>query len=253
MMQARQTWSAAGYEKNARFVSVLGEEILSWLAPQAGQRILDLGCGDGALTQRIAETGASVVGADTSAELLQAARERGLDAVEIDGQAMTFRAEFDAVFSNAALHWMTNPEAVLAGVAAALKPGGRLVAEFGGFGNVAAIVTALRSAALAFGGDAAIAHPWFFPSPGEYEQLLIRADFACERIELWPRPTPLPSGMEGWLMTFRKPFFDQFLPQTREEALRHTVELLRPSLCGRDGVWTADYVRLRVAARLAPL
>src|SRR6516165_8405205 len=173
----QQSWSAAGYDKNARFVSDLGAEIFAWLNPRPGERILDLGCGDGALTEKIAEAGAAVIGVDTSSDFLSAARRRGLDAREMDGQALTFNAEFDAVFSNAALHWMANAEAVLAGVARALKPGGRFVAEFGGHGNVAAIVTAMRSAALALGGDPALAHPWFFPMPAEYEALGMRAGF----------------------------------------------------------------------------
>jgi SAM-dependent methyltransferase len=179
-----------------------------------------------------------------------AATVRGLDVREMDGRALSFRSEFDAVFSNAALHWMTEPGAVLGGVASALKPGGRFVAEFGGHGNVAAIVTALNSAALAFGGDASLAHPWFFPTPAEYEALLDRAGFITDRIELKPRPTALPTGMEGWLITFRKPFFDQLDKPKRAAALRHAIEILRSSLCDRDGTWTADYVRLRVAARL---
>src|SRR5262249_38939814 len=154
------------------------------LDPKAGERILDLGCGDGALTQKIAEAGAAVIGVDASADFISAARWRGLDIREMDGQALTFHAEFDAVFSNAALHWMTKPEAVLAGVARALKPGGRFAAEFGGHGNVAAIITAMRSAALALGGDPALAHPWFFPTPAEYEAFAIRAGFRCKRIEL---------------------------------------------------------------------
>ncbi len=251
MSAARQSWSAAGYGENARFVSDLGEEILAWLDPRAGERILDLGCGDGALTAKIAASGASVTGVDTSPELLAAARGRGLDAVEMDAQALSFAREFDAVFSNAALHWMTAPEGVLAGVSRALKPGGRFVAEFGGHGNVAAIVTAMRSAALAFGGDPRLAHPWFFPTPAEYEALLQRAGFVCKRLELKPRPTRLPTGIAGWLKTFREPFFAQFeREETRQAALSHVIELLRPSLCDSAGNWTADYVRLRVAAAL---
>jgi len=250
MAGLQQSWNAAGYDKNARFVSDLGAEILAWLDPAPGERVLDLGCGDGALTQKIAEAGAAVIGVDASGDFLSTARRRGLDAREMDGQALTFHAEFDAVFSNAALHWMTKPEAVLAGVARALKPGGRFVAEFGGHGNVAAIVTALRSAELAFGGDPALAHPWFFPTPAEYEALAARAGFHCKRLELTPRPTPLPTGIEGWLMTFRKPFFEQFSGETREAALQHVIELLRPSLCDSAGIWTADYVRLRVSAVL---
>ena len=193
------------------------------------------------------------MGVDSSEGFLLAARERGLDARFMDGHGLTFQSELDAVFSNAALHWMTQPEEVLAGIARALKPGGRFVAEFGAHGNVAAIITALRAAAFAFGGDPAPAHPWFFPTVADYARLLDRAGFECEQIELVPRPTPLPTGMEGWISTFRKPFFDQFDEDRRKAALDYVLDLLRPSLCDASGGWTADYVRLRVAARLKTL
>jgi SAM-dependent methyltransferase len=245
---SRQTWSAEGYDKNARFVSDLGASIFSWLAPREGERILDLGCGDGVLTAKIAASGAEVVGTDVSEELLEAARRQGLDVRHADGHALPFDNEFEAVFSNAALHWMTEPRRVVEGIWRALRPGGRFVAEFGGHGNVAALVTAMRSAALAFGGDPALAGPWYYPTPGEYRALLEEFGFAVERIELVPRPTPLPTGVEGWLMTFRKPLFDQFPEGVREKALAHAVDLLRPALCDRSGHWTADYVRLRVLA-----
>jgi len=244
-----QTWSAAGYDTNARFVSEYGVEILNWLAPQPRERILDLGCGDGALSQKIVEAGADLVGADTSAELLRAARERGIDARHIDGEALPFEREFDAVFSNAALHWMRDADAVISGVQRALKPGGRFVAEFGGHGNVAACVTAMRAAADKFNGDAALAGPWFFPTPEEYQARLEDAGFAVDRTALVARPTPLPTGMEGWLMTFRPPFFAQF-GEKQDEVIAWVTDLLEPVLRASDGQWFADYMRLRVAATL---
>lgn len=248
----KQTWTAESYDANARFVSDLGAEILSWLAPQPGERILDLGCGDGALTERIAATGADVLGVDISPSLLAAAEARGLKVMSADGHDLPFDREFDAVFSNAALHWMTQPRKVLAGVHRALRPSGRFVAEFGGHGNVAAIVTAMRSAALAFGGDVSLAGPWFYPTPDEYAAMLEEAGFVVDRILLAPRPTPLPTGIAGWLVTFRRPLFVQFEGETREKALAHVIELLRPSLCDTKGNWTADYVRLRVHAHVPP-
>jgi hypothetical protein len=128
-----------------------------------------------------------------------------------------------------------------------LKPGGRFVAEFGGHGNVAAIVTAMLAVAKARGGDAALANPWFFPTPAAYRKMLEAQGFGVRRIELFPRPTPLPTGMAEWLKQFRKPFFEQFESEAKN-ALAETVELLRPSLRAEDGQWTADYVRLRVEA-----
>ncbi len=248
-----QTWTAAGYDEHARFVSDLGAEILGWLAPRPGERILDIGCGDGALTAKLVEAGATVVGVDISEELLRTARDKGLDVRFMDGHALSFKGEFDAVFSNAALHWMTGPERVAAGIADALKPGGRFVAEFGGHGNVSAIVTAMRSAALAFDGDETLAGPWFYPTDEDYARLLSTFGFEVRRIGLHYRPTLLRTGIENWLMTFRKPFFDQFLPDEdrRAAVIAHVVRLLRPTLCTRDGRWLADYVRLRVEAAKA--
>jgi len=247
--QPAQTWSAESYDTHARFVSDLGEAILGWLAPAAGERILDLGCGDGRLTARIAAAGAEVVGVDTSESLLASARGLGIDARHMDGQALSFDREFDAVFSNAALHWMLKADNVVAGVARALKPGGRFVAEFGGHGNVAAIVTAMRAVARARGGDESLAGPWFYPTPDEYRAMLEGHGFTVRRIGLFPRPTPLSTGLAAWLTVFRAPFFDQF-GDGRDAALAEVEDLLRPALCDTGGNWTADYVRLRVEARL---
>ena len=245
-----QSWSAEGYARNARFVADLGQPVLELLAPQPGERILDLGCGDGALTARLAAAGAEVVGADASAELVAAARALGLDARIADGQALAFDAEFDAVFSNAALHWMRNADAVIGGVRRALKPGGRFVGEFGGHGNVAAIVTALVAALNARGLDGAARVPWFFPTPAEYAAKLEAQGFRVDTIGLVPRPTPLPTGMRGWLDTFANPLLDGIGGPARAEILDEVEALLAPSLRDQSGNWSADYVRLRFAATL---
>ena len=246
-----QTWDAKGYAHNARFVADLAGEVLSWLDPKPGERILDVGCGDGALTEKLAALGCQVVGVDPSQSMVQAAQARGLDARLADVRTLTFHAEFDAVFSNAVLHWVREPDAAARSMRRALKPGGRLAAEFGGHGNVAAVATALRAAARLHGGDAGVAAPWFYPTPDEYAGLLTSAGFKVGRIGLFPRPTPLPTGVEGWLETMRKPFFDQFPGAKRAEVFGDVVELLRPSLCDTQGRWTADYVRIRVLARAA--
>ncbi|MBI1385576.1 MAG: methyltransferase domain-containing protein [Rhizobiales bacterium] len=244
-----QTWSAEGYAANGRFVADLTEGVLAWLEAKPGERILDLGCGDGALTERLVLSGADVVGVDASRELLAAAEARGLRVLHRDARALGFDAEFEAVFSNAVLHWVLPPEDAVREIHAALKPGGRFVAEFGGHGNVAAIVTAMRAAARLLGGDETLAGPWFFPTPAEYTAMLEAAGFAVERCGLFARPTPLPTGLEGWLGTFRKPFFDQFDGPHRQEALAIVEALLAPSLRDREGRWTADYMRIRVSAR----
>lgn len=243
----RQVWSAETYARHARFVSDLAGPVLEWLAPQAGERVLDLGCGDGVLTAELARRGVSVLGIDISESLLKAAAERGVETRQMDGQNLPFDGEFDAVFSNAALHWMSNASAVIEGVFRALKPGGRFVAEFGGHGNVAAVTTAMRATARRRGGDAALAGPWFFPSVAVYREMLEERGFRVVRIGLFPRPTPLASGMIAWLRVFRRPFFAQF-GADEDVVLSEVEELLAPSLRDAKGNWTADYVRLRVEA-----
>ena len=243
----RQTWSAGTYDTHARFVSDLAGGVVEWLALKPGERILDVGCGDGVLTAELKAAGADVVGVDSSPDFVAACVAKGLDVRLMDGQSLSFGPEFDAVFSNAALHWMQNAEAVAKGVSNALKPGGRFVAEFGGHGNVAAIVTAMRAIAMKRGGDLSLAHPWYFPAPEVYRELLEANGLAVKRIALIPRPVVLKTGIEGWLMLFRKPFFQQFENEA-ELALAETIELLRPALCDAQGNWTADYVRLRVEA-----
>ncbi|MBD3898256.1 methyltransferase domain-containing protein [Halomonas sp. ML-15] len=245
-----QHWNAADYAHHADFVPSLGSEVVKLLAPQAGERILDLGCGDGALSERLAKLGVDIVGVDASEAMVEAARERGITAQVIDAHRLPFDHEFDAVFSNAALHWMLEPQAVIAGVKRALKPGGRFVAEFGGHGNVAAICTALLASLQFRGISARGRHPWYFPTAEEYRQLLENAGFRVEEIALIPRPTPLSTGMSGWLETFANPFLHGLDEDVREAVLENTMTLLAHSLRDDTGHWSADYVRLRVRARV---
>lgn len=247
-----QTWEAERYARNAHFVPALGQPVLELLKPQPGERILDLGCGDGVLTEKIAGAGASVVGVDGAADMVAAAKTRGLDARVMDGMHLGFNAEFDAVFSNAAMHWMKeDPDAVIAGVARALKPGGRFVAEMGGHGCVAAITVALIAVLARRGVDGRAAIPWYFPTVADYTGRLERGGFAVDYIALIPRPTPFPTAMAGWLETFGAPFFSRLPSAERDAARDEVVELLRPVLCDSEGHWTGDYIRLRFAARLA--
>jgi len=242
-----QTWTSDTYDTHARFVSDMAGAVVDLLSPKAGENILDLGCGDGVLTAQLANIGANVIGVDMSDDLLKSAREKGLSVKKMDGEALTFESQFDAVFSNAALHWMTNPQKVLAGVSRALKPQGRFVAEFGGHGNVAAIVTAMRAVAALRNGDETLAGPWFFPSPPVYQKMLEDNGFKVEKIGLFPRPTPLKTGMKEWLKLFRKPFFDQFSDE-KDSVLSQVETLLKPVLQDANGDWTADYVRIRFKA-----
>ena len=164
-----QTWDSKSYAKNARFVSDLEMPVVEWLNPKLGERILDLGCGDGALTVKLQEFGCEVIGVDSSLDFIHSAKSLGLDARLLDGHNLHFNSEFDAVFSNAALHWMKQPDRVIEGVWQSLKSGGRFIGEFGGYGNVAKISTALHTALKKRSIDPDIINPWYFPSVEDYQ------------------------------------------------------------------------------------
>jgi trans-aconitate methyltransferase len=244
----QQTWDPSLYAGNGRFVAVLAQSLLADLEAKAGERILDLGCGDGFFTQQLAESGAQVVGADASPQMVAVARERGVDARCMSGEALPFNGEFEAVFSNAALHWMSDQDAVLAGVFRALKPGGRFVAECGGQGNIAAIRVALLAVLEPRGIPAERIENNCFFGAEEYQARLQAHGFVVDAINLIPRPTPLPSGMADWLHTFRTGVLEQLPQKDRPAAVAEVVRLLKPVLCDNQGKWTADYVRLRFRA-----
>lgn len=247
-MTVRKLWDPERYAANARFVAELGMPVVKLLAPQPGERILDLGCGDGVLTSELVRLGCEVVGVDSSAELVAEARRRGIDARVMDAEELRFAGEFDAVFSNAALHWMTRPDLVIRGSWRALRPGGRFVAELGGHGCIARIEAALTEALARRGIDGGAHNPWYFPIAEDYGARLRRAGFAVETIELFPRPTVLPGDLGEWLETFADPFLKAVPQRERGDLIAEVRIALEPELRAVDGSWTADYVRLRFAA-----
>jgi SAM-dependent methyltransferase len=242
-----QRWEPERYQQHAGFVAVLGAPLLDLLAPKPGERILDLGCGDGALTAKIADV-ATVVAVDASGDQVRGARARGLDAHVVDGTKLAFAGEFDAVFSNAALHWMRDPDAVIDGVWRALRPGGRFVAECGGAGNVGMIMAELIAALDRRGIDGKAAVPWYFPAPEEYRARLERRGFEVASIALIPRPTPLPGPLGDWLDTFAESFLAAVPPGERDAVKDEVADALRARLVDANGIWVTDYVRLRFAA-----
>ena len=246
-----QTWDPQTYGKNGAFVPGLAGGVLDWLAAQSDERILDLGCGDGQLTERLAALGAKVRGVDASAQMVAAARARGVVADEANAEALPFaNAEFDAVFSNAVLHWVRDQDAMLREVHRVLRPGGRFVAEMGGHGNVAAIYVAFMAVLTRHGYGNLENGVNYYPTPHAYTRRLEQAGFRVERMELIPRPTLLQAGgMAGWLNTFRRGVLERLPADLREPIVEETTALLAPALCDEEGNWTADYVRLRFIAR----
>jgi trans-aconitate methyltransferase len=244
----KQNWDANAYSQHASFVPERGAPVLELLVPRQGERVLDLGCGDGVLTEKIARAGADVLGVDASPGMVEAARSRGLSAEIMSGDSLSFDQEFDAVFSNAALHWMTNSGDVIRGVYRSLKPGGRFVAEFGGEGNVHTLVQAMEQVFADHPDFGPFENPWYFPGEDEYQQALESEGFEVRSIERIPRPTPLTSDAHTWLELFANGISMNLTPEQRELFLRETEHLVRPALY-RDGKWVADYVRLRFVAR----
>ncbi len=245
-----QTWDPRTYEKNAAFVHESAGEVLEWLAARPGERILDLGCGDGQLTFRIAATGAAVVGVDASPEMVAAARSRDIQADEAGAELLPYAGGgFEAVFSNAALHWVRGQEEMMGEVRRVLKPGGRFVAEMGGHCNIAAIRVALMAVLARHGFGDREDGVNYYPTPESYRRRLERHGFKVSKITLIPRPTALPeSGMTGWLRTFRRGVLDSLPEAIRDSVVEETAALLAPALRDEEGNWTGDYVRLRFIA-----
>ena len=247
-MRTSCAWDAERYEGKHSYVWQFGAGLVDVLAPREGERILDVGCGTGQLTAEIASRGVHVVGLDSSTNMLGQARQNypRQEFVLADATNFRFPEPFDAVFSNAALHWVKDAEAAVECIALSLRPGGRFVAEFGGKGNIASIMSALSAV---FGAEADRRCPWFYPSIGEYAALLERHRLEVREARLFDRPTPVEGadGMENWLQMFCGRYFDGLSAERTQEKIREIVAILQPD-CYHDGVWTVDYRRLRVVA-----
>jgi trans-aconitate methyltransferase len=246
-------WDSQLYDESFNIITRLGAGVLDLLAPRQGERIVDLGCGTGELTAQIAAAGADVLGLDASEAMIVRARERYPDIrFEVArGQDFTVETPVDAVFSSAALHWMSPPQDVVAAVSRALAPRGRFVAEMGGKGNIATIITAIRQATNEEGIPwERVRHPWYFPSVGEYATLLEGVGLEVAQMHLFDRPTPLddsPEGVADWMRMFGADFLAAVPPERQTAFRRRVSELTRPALC-REGRWVADYRRLRFRA-----
>jgi trans-aconitate methyltransferase len=247
------TWDAKLYDDKHAFVWEKAKGVVELLSPKAGERILDLGCGTGRLTAEIAATGADVIGIDQSPEMISEGRAqfRDLHFEVADARHMHFERQFDAVFSNAVLHWIVQPELVVRAVATALVPGGRFVAEFGGKGNVSRLIAAVDRAYAKFGIECGLAdNIWYYPSVAEYAALLEEEGLEVRDAKLFDRPTRLEDGekgLESWIRMFLKFALDRLPAERQQEFLREIEAQARPELF-RNRSWELDYRRLRIAA-----
>jgi trans-aconitate methyltransferase len=244
---------ATFYDSRIGYVAELGKGVIDLLAPRPGERILDIGCGTGSLTSDIAKTGASVLGIDLSEAMIEKSREKYPQLSFAVANAETFRADetFDAVFSNAALHWMKRPEKVIESAWLALDEGGRFVVEFGGKGNIDTIYQALLDVLSDYGINAKDRNPWYFPSIGEYSTLLENQGFRVMSAVHFDRPTQLDDGENGfqnWIYMFCNSFFKGLTEEQKMAAINYIEQRTRPQLF-QNGKWIADYKRIRILAR----
>jgi len=251
-MSPKTNWDAGLYDEKHSFVWKLAGDLLELLAPKKDEQILDVGCGTGHLTAKIAASGAHVTGIDLSPEMIAQARaEHPAIRFEVaDVRTVKYSNEFDAVFSNATLHWVINPERAIASIANALHKGGRFVAEFGGKGNIAGLMSAIERAWENLRPPTALPHPWYYPSLAEYAGLLEKHGLEVTHAALFDRPTPLedgPRGLHNWLNMFGTPFADA-LPENLQEKWQQEVANEARYDLFRNDHWVLDYRRLRIVA-----
>jgi len=249
----QKKWDPELYDARHAFVWEKAKGLVELLAPKPGERILDLGCGTGALTAEIAACGAEVFGIDRSADMIAEARKKfpALRFEVVDARELSFVGEFDAVFSNAVLHWIREPERVIVGVEKAFRPGGRFVAEFGGKGNIQRLVDGMERACKAMGiSQSVTAATWYYPSIAEYSSLLEAHGLEVRHAALFARPTKLEEGekgLENWIHMFAQAFMDTVGSERLEAWIREVERQTRQDLWKGDH-WELDYRRLRVAA-----
>ncbi len=246
-MKETNKWNPKEYNKHTRFVSELALPVVDLLAPECGEKILDVGCGDGTLAVEMQKRGAKVIGIDTSSEMVASCKEKEIEAHLFSVTDLPYKESFDAVFSNATLHWVKDARSAIDNIASSLKSGGRFVAEFGGEGNVDALVSAMEELFDRHDDFGEFNNPWYFPSIKSYKKLLEDEGFEVEYIALIPRPTPM-NDIKNWLDIFTNGVTEGLSQEQREVFISECKERVRPRLYhDRDG-WMLDYVRLRVKA-----
>lgn len=251
MIEKRDSWDIEKYQKLVNSLPKAGTIALTFLQPNAGEKILDLGCGEGTLTEKIQSMGCHTLGIDSSPKMIKACASRNINVQLMDARFLKFDEEFDAVFSHASLHWMNGAEMVVKGVAKALKNGGRFIAECGGIGNVSIIESSLINAVINAGFDAH--SPWYNLDETDYKAMLESHGLKVEFIHLIPIMEPLRNGIRAWLEIFAHQFLIAVPHEMHSHIFDEAEKLMRPLLCNEEGMWHADYVRLSVKAIKTPV
>lgn len=250
MSRPKSKWDPEHYDDKFSFVYQYGEDLFTLLDPKPGERILDLGCGTGELTELIHQSGAEVIGMDKSQDMIRAARSKypHLEFVVSDATTFQFDSLFDAIFSNATLHWILDYRNCIHNMFKNLKVNGKLILEFGGKGNIQNIIRPLRAELSKRGfSTQANLQIWYFPSPADYATELEAAGFRVKSAQHFNRPTKLQGDVKDWLNMFAQAFFVG-IPDSEAEAIKNEVQIKASGKCLKNGLWFADYKRLRIEA-----
>ena len=246
-MQAINQYDTLAYHEHASYVSALATPLVDLLAPKARESILDVGCGDGTLAEKIMQSGAHVRGIDLSTEMVDAAKNRGIDVTQMSVTDMPYVDEFDAIFSNATLHWVKAYDSAIEKIYQALKQGGRFVAEFGAEGNIATIIDAMQRVFEANPNYGTFINPWYFPSVKSYQEALEKAGFHVKQIEKIERKTDI-DDIENWLKLFANGICAHLDESEQKTFFQEVKAILEKKLYNERNGWHADYVRLRLKA-----
>jgi len=240
-------WNADNYNKHADFVSNLALPVVDLLNPQKKERILDLGCGDGTLAVEIEKFNTKVVAVDLSESMVEKTKEKSIEAYIMSATELPYENEFNAVFSNAVLHWVKEPETAISKISNALKTNGRFIAEFGGYGNIKYLTDAMQEVFDKNKEYGEFNNPWYFPKDTDYKQMLEANGFEVEYIELIPRPTKI-DDITNWLDIFANGIVSHLTEEQQSVFKEEVRGILKPKIYNEKDGWVADYVRLRFKA-----
>ena len=246
-MKETNNWNANNYNKHADFVSILATPVVELLKPKKDEKILDLGCGDGTLAVEIEKAGTKVVAVDLSEDMVEKTKEKGVEAYVMSATELTFQDEFDAVFSNAVLHWVNEPKIAIQKIYNSLKDGGRFIAEFGGYGNIKHLTDAMQKVFDKHPEYGKFHNPWYFPKVQKYKTLLEEGGFEVGYIELIPRPTKI-DDISNWLNIFANGIVSHLTHEQQINFNNEVREILKPIIYSKKEGWVADYARLRLEA-----